>query len=69
MLQGPGGWLSWNRRPLAERVLVVVVGVLTLVVVIMALVLGVKDSTIDTLRAAGTVQFYVCGILIFLVAP
>ncbi|XP_076451587.1 endothelin-converting enzyme homolog isoform X3 [Babylonia areolata] len=45
-----GGWLSWHRRSTQERVLIVVLVLMTLTLVVLASLLAVKDATIKDLR-------------------
>lgn len=45
-----GGWLSWQRRSIQERVLLVLMGLMTIVLIVLASLLAYKDSTIKHLQ-------------------
>ena len=49
-----GGWLSWQRRTNQERVLLVVLVLMTFTLIVLASLLAVKDSTIKDLRKQGS---------------
>ena len=48
-----GGWLSWQRRTNQERVLLVLLVLMTVTLVVLASLLAYKDSTIKGLKRQG----------------
>ncbi|XP_070206697.1 endothelin-converting enzyme homolog [Littorina saxatilis] len=55
-----GGWLSWHRRSTQERVLMVVLLLMTVTLVVLASLLAFKDSTIKDLQKHKESKASVC---------